>query len=676
MRQYGYAGKLLRVDLSSGNIMSIPTAEYTAQYLGGRGIAARIYWDEVSPRMDAFDPENRLIFITGPVCGVPGFASRSQVCGKSAITNQFSYCSLGGSWGACLRSNGYDGVVVHGKAEKPVYLCIDSDKVEIRNAEHLKGMGTFFCEKEIGKELGDSVRILTIGTAGDNMVRFATIRASEGSCGSGGLAAVMGSKNLKAIALNGNPRVRIVTTEKVAYIRKRIQEQGSLFSQLMKGSRSSMIKIGQRAGAPESMVSMGKTMLPLDNMRRSTCFGCPCGCVRATYEGLNGDKRKFMCQAATFYKTRAKRYYGETNDIQLQATELCDNYGLDTRTIETMIIWLGKCHEAGVLTDEWAGIPLSKIGSYEFIEALTRQISHRQGFGDLLARGCQRAAEGIGKEATELGVDCISKIGTKQVYDPRLYITTAIFYAVEPRLPIQHLHEVSIPVMLWTAFVAGVKQVFVTSEVIRAMAKKFMGSEMAVDFSTYSGKAQAAAKIQDREYAKESLGLCDLSWPIFFAQNSEDHVGDCTLESQICGAVTGREIDEAGLYKIGERILNLQRAILVKEGHIGRQYDYLDEFNFTSPLEKDFGNPLCIVPGENGEILCRKGMTLDRKEFEKMKDEFYQIRGWDVPTGLQKRAILEELNLNDVAQSLGNAGLLANSASLKVYEPAGSGVSK
>jgi len=198
----------------------------------------------------------------------------------------------------------------------------------------------------------------------------------------------------------------------------------------------------------------------------------------------------------------------------------------------------------------------------------------------------------------------------------------------------------------------------VTTEVLRAMARRFFGSELAVDFSTYDGKALAAARIQDREYAKESLILCDLFWPIYFAEVSPDGVGDPSLESQICAAVTGREVDESGLYKIGERILNLQRAILAREGHKGREYDVIDEYNFSTPLKGDFGNPDCIVPGRDGELFSRKEAVVDRDQFEKMKGEFYKIRGWDEASGLQKRAKLEELGLGYVAKTLEREGLL------------------
>jgi len=343
---YGYAGKILKVDLSSGSITNAQTGDYADLFLGGRGIAARIYWDEVPPQITASDPENRLIFMTGPLCGVPGFASRFQVCGKSIATNQFSFCNMGGSWGAYLKAAGYDGVVVSGKTDRPVYVSIDGDKVEIKDAAHLMGKTAFQREKIVKDELGESVRVLTVGPAGDNMVSFATFLASDDSVGAGGLAGVMGSKNLKAIAVRGDKKVKAANPEGVSKLRSRIRELSS--------------------GYTESLLALGM-LTPRDRLKKSFCQGCPTGCVRATHRNADGSERKFMCQAAMFYETRAQRYYGNT-DAALKATELCDDYGLDTRSTETMIMWLSRCHKSGILTDERTGIPLSKIGSYEFIE--------------------------------------------------------------------------------------------------------------------------------------------------------------------------------------------------------------------------------------------------------------------------------------------------------------------
>ncbi|MGD8713400.1 MAG: aldehyde ferredoxin oxidoreductase N-terminal domain-containing protein, partial [Desulfobacterales bacterium] len=156
-KTYGYAGKILRVNLSTGDITEVPTANYVDRFLGGRGIALKIYWDEVHPQIDAFEPENRLIFMSGPVCGLPGFAgSRWQVCGKSPILNQFSYSNLGGAWGVQLKFAGYDGLVISGKADKLVYMVIDNGKVELKDAAFLKGRGAIDSRHLLKEELEKS----------------------------------------------------------------------------------------------------------------------------------------------------------------------------------------------------------------------------------------------------------------------------------------------------------------------------------------------------------------------------------------------------------------------------------------------------------------------------------------------------------------------------------------
>ncbi len=623
----GYTGNILRIDLSSGKVRKTPTEAYADLFIGGRGVGCKIYWEEVPPEVDAFDPENRLIFMTGPLCGIPGFSgARWQVCAKSPLNNEFSYCNLGGSWGVFLKFAGYDTLVVHGKAEKTVYIFIDGDVVELRDAGHLQGKGAIETREQLKKELGDSFRIVTVGPAGENRVAFAILMADNDATGGSGLGAVMGSKNLKAIAVHGKGKVDVASPDRVKELIKTV------------------------TGFTKGMSLLVPTVADPARVKRDPCFGCVHDCIRTTFQGKSGKKGKFMCQAALFYETRAQRYYKEKNEVPFEATKLCDDYGLDTHAVETMIMWLSRCHKTNIVTEEQSGLPLSKIGSLEFIEKLTRDISRRDGFGDLLANGTHRAARELGNDAENLITDYITRTGYNPVYGARMFITTAIFYALEPRLPIQQLHEVSILGMLWAARATGYTDNYITSEVFRAIANRFWGSEIAADFSTYEGKALAAAKIQNRQYAKESLILCDFVWPIMHTEVNEDHVGDPTLESKIYSAVTGKETDEEGLYRIGERVFNLQRAILVREGHKGREGDSLEEFNFTMPLKGDFLNEECLLPGKDGEPFSRRGLVIDRDEFEKMKHEYYGFRGWDISTGLQKTEKLKELDLGELCQ--------------------------
>lgn len=637
--QYGYAGQILRVNLSTGDVGTELNGNHVDRFLGGRGVALKIYWDEVLPQIDAFDPENCLIFMTGPLCGVPGFAgSRWQVCGKSPILNQFSYANLGGAWGVKLKFAGYDGLVFKGKADSLVYLSINNETVELRDASHLKGKGAIETREILKSELGNSFCVVATGAAGENMVTYATLLADSDSSGSSGFGALMGAKNLKAIAVSGQGKVEVADKKAVKVMRQKVRE----------------LKYDP---------FIWPTTLPQERMKKDICFGCINGCMRVKYHPASRQSGKYCCQSAGYYEVRAQRYYGKVTDVPFQATKLCDDYGIDTRVVETLIMWLSRCHKAHILSEDETGLPFSKLGSLEFIQTLLHKIAFREGFGDVLAEGARKAANIVGKNADQYITDYMIKTGEDSPYGPRMHITTGLLYATEPRMPIQQLHEVGLPVLLWALRAGGnsdtlLKNNYMTSEVIRAISKKFWGDEIAADFSTFEGKALSAAKIQDRQLAKESLILCDFSWPITHSPITDDHVGDPALESQVCSAVTGMEMDETDLDKFGQRVFNLQRAVLTREGRKGRASDTIEEFNFTIPLKAEFGNPDCIVPGRNGEAFSRKGMVLDRQKFEKMKDEYYAIRGWDVSTGLQTKTKLEELGLGDIAETLQHEDLL------------------
>jgi aldehyde:ferredoxin oxidoreductase len=229
---------------------------------------------------------------------------------------------------------------------------------------------------------------------------------------------------------------------------------------------------------------------------------------------------------------------------------------------------------------------------------------------------------------------------------------------MEPREPIQALHEVGYPLAKWTTGVKGTDKTHVDSEAVRAIAKRFWGSEAAADFTTTDGKAMAAKMIQDRQYAKESLIVCDWIYPISDSELSPDHVGDPTLESRLFSAVTGIETDEAGLYRMGETVFNQQRAAIIRDGRHGREGDKLPEDWHNEPLKRGVMDPDCLVPDKNGEPVSRRGAVVDRQEFERMKDEYYAIRGWNAATGLQTRQTLEGLGLKDVADDMERRGLL------------------
>jgi aldehyde:ferredoxin oxidoreductase len=640
MTHFGYAGQILKIDLSDGGMIKVPAAASTDAFLGGRGIAVKLYWDMVPPQAGAFDPENCLIFATGPVAGFPGFAGyRWQLCGKSPARQPefFSYANLGGKWGATLKYAGYDCLTVTGQAHKPVYLFIDNEKVEIRDASHLWGKPAFQAIDTLKEEVGKDARVLTVGPAAENRVSFATLLTDEGSSGSGGLGGVMGSKRLKAVVVRGTGRPKAADPERLRDLGRRVRKKRHI------------------PFAVDSLWAIPGLTKP------HICYGCGVGCSRQTYTAENGKRYKYFCQSAYVYMEPIMKTFGRWDEVALLANRLCDDYGLDTSVMFTLINWLCAAHQEDLLGEISSELQVSKAGGPEFIETLTSKIALREGFGDTLAGGTIEAAKTVGGRAHEIHGNLVATRGSEiKDYDPRLIPTTALLYATEPRRPIQQLHEPSIIMMMWLKWLRGDDGAFFTSEDFRNAADRFWGGEVAADYTTIEGKALAAKKIQDRTYAKESLVLCDFTWPLIWAHYNGGHVGDPTLESRIFSAITGKELDEAALNKIGEKIFNLQRAVLLREGWGGRSGDQLLDYFFREPLKEGevYFDYNCLVLGKDDEVISKKGHVLDREEFETMKSEYYALREWDVESGMPTRRGLKALGLDDVADGLAEQGLV------------------
>jgi len=636
--EYGYAGKILRVDLTSGHITTMPTMDYADKFIGGMGVAARIYWDEASPDVSAFAPENPLIFVTGPACGFSGIAgSMWQVHGKSPLTipEHFCYGNLGGTWGAQLKFAGYDGILIEGKSERLSYLLIDGDTILVQDATSLKGKGAVETRQILKRELGESVKVAAIGPAGENMVAFANIIADDDSSASGGMGAVMGSKNLKVVVVRGQRRPAAARPEKLQELARHLRR------------------------LKEEAKEADFGLIPGPKMKKQLCYGCISGCHRAVLEAVNGDQGKYMCQSGIFYQYRAQRYYGKWNEVPFYANRLCDNCGIDTRVMETMLAWLIRCFRAGILTEENTTLPFSKFGSLEFIEALVRMISLREGLGDILAQGTVGAANNLGSEAKALITDyVIHSTGQAFDTDPRMDIITGLLYVMQPR---EHaaVNTISGSVGKWREWVKGVEGAYLSTDVLQAITQKLFGSVNVVDFSTDEGKAFAVKQIQDRWSVRESLILCGFAWPIVDVAWSDKHLGDPTLENQVFSAVTGKEVDEEGVNKMGEAIFNLRRAIFAREGRKGRESEVLPEIFYTRPY-RDRVNPEdpCLMPGRAGEVISKKGAVVDRERFEKLKDEYYQLRQWDIASGIQKKSTLDELGLHDIVVNLEQKGLV------------------
>ncbi len=650
-KTYGWTGSLLNIELPSGKFNTTPSTEYADDFIGGRLLASRIYWDEVSAGTQAFDPENVLMFLPGPLTGTQAIGcSRWVISAKSphSFPDQYGFGNGGGFFGAALKRAGFDGLIIRGKAKSLSYILIENGKAELKDAQGLQALETEETIAKLKEQHGSDARVVCIGPAGENLVRFAIARTEQGSTLSNGMGAVMGSKHLKAVVLKGGSKVPVAHPDKLSEINKQIRFL--------------------RKGQAESLYLTEPMIQGIDKGKDTPCYGCPGGCSRAFFKHTSGrEEIRKTCASAFLYTPWDQLYHGEATENPFLATSLCDRLGVCSSELSNIIYWLYHCFKQGVLTEDETGLPLSKIGSLEFIESLIDCIVKKEGFGELLAQGTRRASIEKGKAAEEVALSHITPSGyANDSYGGRLFLTNALFYATEARNPIIQLHEFSFTVLKWMLWhTTGGSMSTLTTDVLRKIAKRAWGSEKAVDFTTYEGKSQAAFMVQNRQHAKESMVGCDRFYPLLDTDQRDDHMGDPTFVPQLFSAATGNEMSENEYYRMGERSFNLQRAIVGREGSIGRKDDTIGEFNFTEPKETEEGmiglfNPDLEFPGAGDEIITRKGKTMDRNEFERMKDEYYTLRGWDVAAGLQKKEELNKLGLGFVCSELDKLGFLKN----------------
>ena len=323
-------------------------------------------------------------------------------------------------------------------------------------------------------EYGAGARVLEIVPAAENGVAFSTILASENSSGSGGLGATMGLKKLKAIVVKARNKTKPLAAdpEALARLANRVAE---------------LKKKNWEQYAHDDSFDVG---------RPAACYGCIDGCTReSSYTAGGNRKYKVLCQAAVVYAEQVKNYYTEKSDVYLLATRLCDAYGLDTMVMAPLIRWLSECYQEGILTEAETGLPLSKIGSAEFIEALVKKVSFREGFGDVLAGGLVKAAEHIGRGSLALlNSKIANRLGEMEDYDPRIMLVNALHMATEPRRPIGLLHGTSYPYIKWLNWNDGYSDAGLTTDILREIAETYWGSTEALDFSTYAGKALAGKR--------------------------------------------------------------------------------------------------------------------------------------------------------------------------------------
>ena len=626
---HGWMGKILDVNLDTSKVSDFSTQPYAERYLGGRGIASRIYWERVKPQTKAFDPENCLIFMTGPLVatGAQG-ATRMSVVGKSPMAYPEKYCygNIGGFFGAELKRAGFDGLVITGRASKPVYLFINNDKIELLDAATLWGNGAYRTAELLQQAHGDRARFLTTGIAGENLVRSAIIFGSHQSTSTAGYGAVMASKNLKAIVVRGTGKPSVADPEKLLALNRYT------------------IEISKRLDLtiPPDTTMTGHGYL-LERIGKGGCYQCGLDCIRNKYRfgkrpDLEGYRR---CQAMEYYLPWQYSREDEPVDTYFNAPTLANDYSICTFELRSMINWFYACYRAGSLTEEETGLPLSRIGTKEFLEKLIHSIAYRQGFGDILAEGLARAAEKVPEKARAMLDPGVLPVGETDVNMPRSSIVHAILDPMEPRMSRPMVHG-GFARAAWM-FGQMNPEIPITTDVFRDIARAFWGSVEAGDFTSYTGKALAAVKIQNRTYTEDSLGLCDFAWPLTYSFSKPDHVGDPDLEAKIFTAVTGIAGDEINRY--AERIVIMQRAIMIQEGRKVPDDDYPPEVNFTEPLKP---GPPMMVPGPGDKPVSAVGKVLEKDKFSNMLKEYYSLRGWDKETGLPLPETLSALDLKDL----------------------------
>jgi aldehyde:ferredoxin oxidoreductase len=633
----GWMGKILHVDLSSSRIRQIETRQYAEKYLGGRGVASRLYWEKVTPDVKAFDPGNRLIFMTGPLLatGAQG-AARMNVSAKSPMAFPEGYCygSMGGHFPAELKRAGWDGIVIDGCAPGPTCLVINDAKVELRDSAALWGQGAYEVEAIIHETYGDKACFATTGVAGENLVRTATIFGSQLAAVTAGFGAVMGSKKLKAIVVRGTGKVEVADTTRLKELNK----------YTLKIKNTVSLAITPRI----EMTNHGHV---LKEVGKRHCYLCGLTCSKLIYRMGDDPEMEDLrgCQAMEYYLPWIYGQEDEPIKTLFDAPTLANEYSIGTFELQSMVEWLYAAYKTGALTEKETGLPLSKIGTREFLEKLLHMIAYREGFGDILAEGMMRVRDKVSKEAGAKFPYNVAPIGSHDGVPPRAFISHALLYPFETRMHPITVHEMGYLRLPWTMYQEDPKSSPISPEALLKIARLFWGSEAAADQTTYEGKATAARNIQNRTYLRDSLGLCDFVWPITYSLSTPDGVGDPGLEGNIFNAVTGLPASELDTY--AERIFNMQRLIRVREGHRIPEDDYPPEFNFAEPLTFGIHGGKMIMPGPGAQPVDMTGNKLDREKFRAMLREFYALRGWDAKTGLPTKETLVKLGMEDLVKA-------------------------
>jgi aldehyde:ferredoxin oxidoreductase len=604
-------GKVLVVNLSdrSSSTRKIEP-RILKKFIGGAGLAAHLYREFVKGAVPPLDPASPLIAMTGPLTGTPALLSgRHAYAGRSPLTGFWGHASVGGHWGRELRQTGFDGLIVFGKAQKPTYVWLKDGHVEFRDAGHIWGLDTFKTDSAIKKELGQKVQICAIGPAGENLVKFSGIftdgvhARTAARCG---LGALMGSKNLKAIAVQGT---RDVLVEDIDALRKSVRELLQRFKEKLKGM--------SQFGTPGLVVpceSIGD--LPIRNWTRGKwtegakkigaqelnekylkkrfhCAGCVVGCGRTVGGTIDPELEE---TGGPEYETLAmlgSNCLVDDLPSLLRLNEFVNRLGLDSIETGAVVAFCMELYEKGLIGSEELGSVELQWGNGRASEDLIRMVAHREGFGDLLAEGLQRAAERIGAMASEYAIQANNM--ALPAHDPRAYSSIALGYSTSSRGPchtdcFSHIFE-------------------------RVTTFPELGIDKVLDRFESKGKAEMVIKAQNLMQLWENLALCKFS---IFGGVQLRHFSEWLRHS------VGWEISPQELIEAGERSFNLKRMLNVQWGW-SRKNDTLPARVITHR----------VADGGAGDHL---------PPFNVMLADYYELRGWN-NEGIPTEKTLRKLDL-------------------------------
>jgi len=619
----GFTGKILKVDLTLGKVHEETLDEsFYKAWLGGYGLGARIIYGDITPKTDPLGPGNILGFATGLLTGtLTPLGSSISVVGKSPLTSTWGDSRVGGFIGAELKFAGFDDVFFYGRSSKPVYLWIKDGKAEVKDASRIWGKDVVETEDIIKEQHNDKrVQIVSIGPAGEKLSLISCVITDKGrAAGRSGLGAVMGSKNLKAVAVRGTGKIPTVDKDKVIELRKQFiekakEERGPYWDFFLKyGTSGSTSMLSVSGDSPcKNWAGAGTVDFPNsakisdENVikylaRGYACHGCPMACggyvkVETGPYVLDGMKPEYETLAAL-----GTLCLNDNVESIMFANDICNRYGLDTISAGSAIAFAIECYENGLLNKkDTGGIELT-WGNADVIVKMTEKIARREGFGATLADGVKVAAEKIGKGAEKYAVHVAGQ--ELPMHDPKLMLPYGNAYMVDAT-PGRHTQGYA----MYLETLAGVEM-------------PPFGDER-----DYHGKGAANAYMSYFNHVVNALGVCQFPSNLVAIEGIPSH-------ADFVNAVAGWNTTMSALLVCGERIACMRQAFNVREG-------------FTPADFKLPGRVVGKPPLAEGPL---KGITL---EIENWAKEYFQYADWDYETGKPSERKLIKLGLEDVARDL------------------------